>query len=726
MASNENVSPCCPLCSKLYKEPLILQCLHSFCKKCLQKYVDKEGIADRKVRCPSCGVNSKLPSDGIAGFPQNLRLNHLSEMMGYQKRMEDKVSCDRCTNNAAISFCCNCCWFMCESCVADHQRWRELQSHELVPLDMAKKANNEGEKLFKIQYPAQPCPEHTQEDLRFYCKQCEVLVCRDCLVTTHEGHKRDSLDKVAEAEREEMRGMVESIQEALAKLDEAIKQGVQKRQEVQGSQKEVTNQIDAISEKLKQTVEARRKTLLKRCEDIAQSKDDVLANQIQEFKGLKETISFISAQLFDAIYNHSSEELLSVKKAIKLQVQKMMDNFQLFSLELRENQAIGTSLDIGALEGSILSLGYFPGVPEAANSSIEGLTIPEAIVDQERKFKIILKDEKNQPIQGDALFQYKIVQKNFDDDAPLPKVTVTQSEAKDGTATLSVTLQAIGEYTLIVMVRNEPITKDPFCMWAHQPRDYKALPDPTPLKTETSQIPGIAVHSSGDIYVTDHNKHCVLVLKPDGTQKQCIGGNDNAGGNLSNPLGITLANEAIYVASYGTHKIKMYAWSGECIGEFGEEGTGDKQLKNPFGICSDNNGHIVVADHGNCRVQIFTTDGNPVRSIPCGTNPYNVAIDNEHNIHVTLYSNNNIQIFSWDGQKGATYNAGGKMRSPWGIDIDVNGYKMITEAGNNLLRILGPDGGDITTRQGFQRAVARDRDGYIYVAETSNPQIQKI
>lgn len=50
---------------------------------------------------------------------------------------------------------------------------------------------------------------------------------------------------------------------------------------------------------------------------------------------------------------------------------------------------------------------------------------------------------------------------------------------------------------------------------------------------------------------------------------------------------------------------------------------------------------------------------------------------------------------------------------------------MITEAGTNLLRIIDPDGGDVTTRQGFQRAVARDRDGYIYVVETNNSQIQK-
>ena len=91
MASNENVSPCCPLCSKLYKEPLILQCLHSFCKKCLQKYVDKEGIADRKVKCP-CGVHSKLPSDGIAGFPQTLRLNHLSGLSKEDGRQSSNVT----------------------------------------------------------------------------------------------------------------------------------------------------------------------------------------------------------------------------------------------------------------------------------------------------------------------------------------------------------------------------------------------------------------------------------------------------------------------------------------------------------------------------------------------------------------------------------------------------------------------------------------------------------
>lgn len=32
------------------------------------------------------------------------------------------------------------------------------------------------------------CPHHTSEHLRFYCTRCRVAVCRDCKLTSHEGH----------------------------------------------------------------------------------------------------------------------------------------------------------------------------------------------------------------------------------------------------------------------------------------------------------------------------------------------------------------------------------------------------------------------------------------------------------------------------------------------------------------------------------------------------------
>ena len=729
MASNElqSVSPVCSLCSKLYIDALKLSCLHSFCKKCLEKYIDKEGVNDKKLRCPTCNKPTHIPDAGIQGLPLDLRLSHLSELTGYQNKMKTNVPCERCrvANNVASKFCCKCCMFLCESCVKDHQLWRELKNHELISLNTYKKSN--GKEKFKIEQPLPMCPDHNREELRFYCKKDETLVCRDCLVTTHRDHDRDDIEKVAEKERDQLNEVVPRIHDAITQLDEAIMLGKAMRKQVEGAQKEAAEKIDKMSEELIEAIQTRQKKLQQKCKEIAQGKDDVLANQIHQFEKFKETVSFLNEQIFDASNNHSAEELLSVNKTIKLQIEKVTHDFNMFLRDLQEDQSINTSLDISSLKDQISVLGYFPSVPEPDNCYVTGLSIPDAAIGCERKFKVILRDEKNQPLTGEAFFQYTITNKDIED-APLPKVTITQSEAKDGTATLSITPDTTGEYELCVMVRNRPLNRFPFQMMVHPPCDYNNLlqANPTILNVESSQCGGIAVHPvSGKIYATNHNKNQVLVLSPDGTEiVQRIGSNDNAGGNLNTPWGIAIVDDVLYVASHNTRSIKKYDMNGEFKGEFGQQGN---QLNGPTGVCSDGNGHILVADYNNKRIQMFTTSGDIVHSIACTNSPYDVAVDVDGNIHAAIYANSIIQVFVHDAKENkykppTQYSAGG---NPTGITIDSNGYKLITDANNCRMRVIDPSGKEITYRGNCVYGVARDIHGAIYVAHNSNAQIQK-
>ena len=40
------------------------------------------------------------------------------------------------------------------------------------------------------------CSSHPSEDLRFYCKTCDIAVCRDCKVISHTIHETDMIDNV--------------------------------------------------------------------------------------------------------------------------------------------------------------------------------------------------------------------------------------------------------------------------------------------------------------------------------------------------------------------------------------------------------------------------------------------------------------------------------------------------------------------------------------------------
>ena len=80
--------------------------------------------------------------------------------------------------------------FLCPVCRSENTLPKEgiagLQKNFYVNEDTAK--------------PTHPmCPSHPNEDLRFYCKTCNVAVCRDCKVISHTIHETDMLDNITES-----------------------------------------------------------------------------------------------------------------------------------------------------------------------------------------------------------------------------------------------------------------------------------------------------------------------------------------------------------------------------------------------------------------------------------------------------------------------------------------------------------------------------------------------
>ncbi|XP_061098956.1 E3 ubiquitin-protein ligase TRIM35-like [Conger conger] len=61
----------CPVCSEIFRDPVVLSCSHSFCKVCLQQYWDQKG----SLECPVCRRRSSKENP-----PINLSLKNICEM----------------------------------------------------------------------------------------------------------------------------------------------------------------------------------------------------------------------------------------------------------------------------------------------------------------------------------------------------------------------------------------------------------------------------------------------------------------------------------------------------------------------------------------------------------------------------------------------------------------------------------------------------------------------
>ena len=136
---------------------------------------------------------------------------------------------------------------------------------------------------------------------------------------------------------------------------------------------------------------------------------------------------------------------------------------------------------------------------------------------------------------------------------------------------------------------------------------------------------------------------------------------------LAMPSGLAIdAQGRIYVSDREKHSVLVFGPDGDFLFSFGRRGSFDGDFESPRGIAIFPDGEIAVADHGNKRIQIFNPNGEFVRkktfhemaSDPQSTLG-NVGNDADHNLvqhlHVSpdglLYAVADTLQLAYDGTK---------------------------------------------------------------------------
>src|SRR6185369_2217266 len=121
---------------------------------------------------------------------------------------------------------------------------------------------------------------------------------------------------------------------------------------------------------------------------------------------------------------------------------------------------------------------------------------------------------------------------------------------------------------------------------------------------------GVAINSSGNIYVADPGNNRVQKFSSTGTFISSIGSSGSGDGQFSNPVGIAIdSSDNLYVADSGNNRIQKFNSAGTFVTKWGTNGTGNGEFSAPDGVAVDNAGTVYVADTGNNRVQLFSSSG---------------------------------------------------------------------------------------------------------------------
>ncbi len=125
---------------------------------------------------------------------------------------------------------------------------------------------------------------------------------------------------------------------------------------------------------------------------------------------------------------------------------------------------------------------------------------------------------------------------------------------------------------------------------------------------------GIALDAKGNIYVTNvypfQGGFNVVKFDSHGKYLATIGSAGSGNGQFNDPEGIAVDSSGnIYVADSGNNRVQKFNKNGVYQSQFGSGGSGNGQFQYPVGIGFGTGGEIYVTDVGNNRVQIFNSKG---------------------------------------------------------------------------------------------------------------------
>lgn len=174
-------------------------------------------------------------------------------------------------------------------------------------------------------------------------------------------------------------------------------------------------------------------------------------------------------------------------------------------------------------------------------------------------------------------------------------------------------------------------------------------------------------------------------------------------GILSAPRNVAVAaNGNMYVADSGNHRVQVLDPAGAPLFSFGENGGGEGQFFEPWGIAVDE-GFVYVSDTWNNRVQKFTLEGQFVMTFGTSGSPQDpttgggqfygprdILLGPDNTLFVTDTGNHRVQMFDRDGQflsaVGGQGVRGGEFYEPVGLAVAPDGSIFVADTWNGRIQ----------------------------------------
>eukprot|EP00729_Bicosta_minor_P008523 gene8523-biopygen10118 len=325
---------CCPSCGEQYEGkcgpggrlPLIFPCLCRFCKACAlkaevaaqqqQPAAAAKGKKKKKKKegeqKPTPCLNCKTP----CAIPMNdLQLDDvlLKEIAGARSKVA--LVCDVCEEEQATRHCGDCKknQFFCDDCFTHAHRSATKQGHVSTSIQdyLASSTSASGGGSAA---PKMMCSIHADEALKFFCDDCQMLVCATCGILHHKTHTLKLIEEAVQQQRSEIEAAATVTTTACADTTSTIKALRQVEAKLDSNRDIAKQKIIAGFRRVSQASLSQSKALCKRVDKVHKEKTDAVKAQIFALEAAETRSEEAVALARSTLQGATAEQVLQMKK----------------------------------------------------------------------------------------------------------------------------------------------------------------------------------------------------------------------------------------------------------------------------------------------------------------------------------------------------------------------------------------------------------------------------
>nr|XP_022299153.1 uncharacterized protein LOC111107984 [Crassostrea virginica] len=540
---------------------------------------------------------------------------------------QDVARCDLCKTTIAQSYCDFCHVNLCRPCIGEHIS-DEYDKHKIVPFQQRKST---------LIYPK--CATHINEDCKYQCKDCNIFVCFECVVSNqHQGHQYSKLEEMFTALKMQIKKDEDELENLILPKYEEIAVDLEREiASLDGEYEKLTTEMSKLREEMHREVDSAINQMEMEIGEIKVKHHSILQKHLDEIKEIQVLIQQSQTDLNEL--KESNKVSLTIQYTSKnAQYSHFPPKLKVTMPEFQQKQI--KREELLKLFGELIPLSTT--LEERVFTAKELNTSVRELLDKPEVLNTIKTGHRSQRsvtcLNDDHIWTSGMTADiNFFN---IQSVLQNKIKTKSGEWPIDIAVDYDGN----VLYSDET-----------QKTVYKVKNDQTEeiITLQGWKPAEICVTSSGDLLVTmysDDYTQSKVVRYSGSTVKQIIQFDDE-GKPLYSGYGYTKyisenRNLDMCVADYGASAVVVVNQAGKLRFRYsGHSSTTKTKPFKPFGITTDSESRILTVDWDNHCIHILDSNGQFLHYIDnCDLKyPYGLCVDSNDNLFVCEYNEGNVK-----------------------------------------------------------------------------------